>query len=70
MRTFLKSSKLNHISYDIRGPVVAEAMQMEERGEGVLKLNIGNPYPFGFTAPQQVLDAMREVLTRHRVFRF
>lgn len=64
MRTFLKSSKLNHISYDIRGPVVAEAMQMEERGEGVLKLNIGNPYPFGFTAPQQVLDAMRESIDK------
>lgn len=59
MRTFLKASKLNHISYDIRGPVVAEAAKMEACGEKILKLNIGNPYPFGFTAPYQVLDAMR-----------
>ena len=58
MRTFRKSSKLDHVSYDIRGPVVAEAAAMEAQGEKVLKLNIGNPYPFGFSAPKTVLDEM------------
>ena len=58
MRTFEKSSKLDHVSYDIRGPVVAQAAAMEAQGEKVLKLNIGNPYPFGFSAPKVVLDEM------------
>lgn len=58
MRTFEKSSKLDHVSYDIRGPVVAQAAAMEAQGEKVLKLNIGNPYPFGFSAPKAVLDEM------------
>ena len=60
MRTFEKSSKLDHVSYDIRGPVVAEAARMEAAGQAVLKLNIGNPYPFGYNAPQSVIDKMVE----------
>lgn len=47
MRTFGKSSKLDNVLYDVRGPVVDEAARMEEDGMEILKLNIGNPYPFG-----------------------
>ena len=45
MRTFGKSSKLDNVLYDVRGPVVDEAARMEEDGMEILKLNIGNPYP-------------------------
>jgi len=55
MRTFEKSTKLNNVLYDVRGPVVDEAARMEEDGMEILKLNIGNPYPFGFSAPQEVI---------------
>ena len=51
MKTFEKSSKLDNVLYDVRGPVVDEAARMEEDGMEILKLNIGNPYPFGFSAP-------------------
>ena len=46
MKTFEKSSKLDNVLYDVRGPVVDEAARMEEDGMEILKLNIGNPYPF------------------------
>ena len=59
MRTFGKSSKLDHVLYDVRGPVVDEANRMEEMGMKVLKLNIGNPAPFGFTAPEEVIQDIR-----------
>ena len=49
MKTFEKSSKLDNVLYDVRGPVVDEAARMEEDGMEILKLNIGNPYPFGFS---------------------
>ena len=52
MRTFAKSSKLDNVCYDIRGPVMDEANRMIEQGVEILKLNIGNPAPFGFKAPQ------------------
>ena len=55
MRTFEKSTKLDNVLYDVRGPVVDEAARMEEDGMEILKLNIGNPYPFGFSAPQEVI---------------
>ena len=64
MRTFGKSSKLDNVLYDVRGPVVDEAAKMEEDGMEILKLNIGNPYPFGFSAPQEViLDMLSNVRT-------
>lgn len=64
MRTFEKSSKLDNVLYDVRGPVVEEAGRMEEEGKEILKLNIGNPYPFGFSAPQEViLDMLSNVRT-------
>lgn len=55
MRTFQKSSKLEHVCYDVRGPVLDEANRMQESGIDVLKLNIGNPAPFGFSAPEEVI---------------
>lgn len=58
MRTFDKSNKLDNVLYDVRGPVVDEASCMEERGIEVLKLNIGNPAPFGFKAPNEVVADM------------
>lgn len=60
MRNFTKSSKLDNVLYDVRGPVVDEAARMEENGLKILKLNIGNPAPFGFTAPDEVIIDMRD----------
>ncbi|NLJ94157.1 MAG: pyridoxal phosphate-dependent aminotransferase [Clostridiaceae bacterium] len=60
MRTFQKSSKLFNVAYDVRGPVVDEAMRMEKEGIEILKLNIGNPAPFGFEAPQEVLNVVEQ----------
>ena len=62
MRKFNKSSKLDYVLYDVRGPVVDEAARMEEAGIHVLKLNIGNPAPFGFRAPDEVIHDMRRQL--------
>ena len=63
MREFKKSNKLDNVLYDVRGPVVDEAARMEEAGMQVLKLNIGNPAPFGFRAPDEVIYDMRRQLT-------
>ena len=63
MRTFNKSSKLDNVLYDVRGPVVEEAKRMEDAGMHVLKLNIGNPAPFGFRTPEEVIFDMRQQLT-------
>ncbi len=63
MRTFSKSSKLDNVLYDVRGPVVEEAKRMEDAGMHVLKLNIGNPAPFGFRTPEEVIFDMRQQLT-------
>lgn len=62
MRTFEKSSKLDNVLYDVRGPVVEEAARMEASGLNILKLNIGNPAPFGFNAPEEVILDMRQSL--------
>ena len=50
-----KSHKLDDVCYDIRGPILKEANRLEEEGHRVLKLNIGNPAPFGFEAPEEIL---------------
>lgn len=63
MKEFRKSSKLDNVLYDVRGPVVEEAARMEEAGTHVLKLNIGNPAPFGFRAPDEVIYDMKGQLT-------
>lgn len=62
MRTFKKSSKLDHVCYDVRGPVLDEANRMQADGIDVLKLNIGNPAPFGFFAPEEVITDMISTL--------
>ncbi len=62
MRSIKKSSKLDNVLYDVRGPVVDEAARMEEDGTQVLKLNIGNPAPFGFRTPDEVIYDMRHQL--------
>ncbi len=62
MREFKKSSKLDNVLYDVRGPVVEEAARMEEEGTQILKLNIGNPAPFGFRTPDEVIYDMRRQL--------
>lgn len=54
-QTFAKSTKLADVCYDIRGPVLVEANRLEEEGHRILKLNIGNPAPFGFDAPEEIL---------------
>lgn len=58
MKTFEKSKKLDNVCYDIRGPVMDEASAMEANGIDILKLNIGNPAPFGFTAPDEIVVDM------------
>ncbi|WP_085830097.1 aminotransferase class I/II-fold pyridoxal phosphate-dependent enzyme [Collinsella vaginalis] len=62
MRQFKKSTKLDNVLYDVRGPVVDEAARMESEGMRVLKLNIGNPAPFGFRTPDEVVQDMRQQL--------
>ena len=54
-RKITKSSKLDNVCYEIRGPVLSEAHRLEEEGHRVIKLNIGNPTPFGFEAPEEIL---------------
>ena len=63
MNEIRKSSKLDYVLYDVRGPVVDEATRMEENGTSVLKLNIGNPAPFGFLTPDEVIYDMQRQLT-------
>lgn len=58
MRKFEKSSKLDNVCYDIRGPVMDEANRMVAEGIDVLKLNIGNPAPFGLYAPDEIVKDM------------
>jgi alanine-synthesizing transaminase len=61
---YLKSNKLANVCYDIRGPVLEEATRLEEEGHRILKLNIGNPAPFGFETPDEILqDVMRMLPT-------
>ena len=56
MKSVLKSNKLHNVCYDIRGPVLDEARRLEEEGHRVLKLNIGNPAPFGLMAPEEIIQ--------------
>lgn len=61
---FDKSAKLDAVCYDIRGQVFNTARRMEEEGHRILKLNIGNPAPFGFDAPQEILEDVIRNLPR------
>ncbi|RLA47418.1 MAG: aminotransferase [Gammaproteobacteria bacterium] len=56
MQQFQKSTKLDSVCYDIRGPVLDQAHRLEEEGHRILKLNIGNPAPFGFEAPDEIIQ--------------
>ena len=58
MRPIQKSRKLADVCYDIRGPVLEKARQMEEEGHKIIKLNIGNLAPFGFDAPEEIQQDM------------
>ena len=62
MRQFSKSAKLDNVLYDVRGPVADEAARMESEGLRILKLNIGNPAPFGFRTPDEVVQDMCQQL--------
>lgn len=64
MKTIEKSSKLNNVCYDIRGPILSEAKRLEDEGHRILKLNIGNPAPFGFEAPEDILKDVIHNLPR------
>ena len=65
MREFEKSNKLEGVSYDVRGLVLEEAERMQEEGISILKLNTGNPAPFGFEAPNEVIrDLMTQKATQ------
>jgi alanine-synthesizing transaminase len=58
----LKSKKLDNVCYDIRGPILSHAKQMEEEGHRIIKLNIGNPAEFGFEAPDEITqDVIRNI---------
>ncbi|HZV62651.1 MAG TPA: pyridoxal phosphate-dependent aminotransferase [Methylophilaceae bacterium] len=62
MEPILKSAKLSNVCYDIRGPVLARARQMEDEGHRIIKLNIGNPATFGFEAPEEIVqDVIRNL---------
>ncbi len=58
MKVFEKSNKLENVCYDVRGPVVEEANRMIANNMEILKLNIGNPAPFGFDAPEEIIQDM------------
>lgn len=62
MRQITQSSKLAGVRYDVRGPILQEAERLERAGHSILKLNIGNPAPFGFSAPPELLEAVRTAL--------
>ena len=62
MRTFTKSHKLDNVLYDVRAPGADEAARMEAAGTHILKLNIGNPAPFGFRTPDEVVYDMSQQL--------
>ena len=62
VRQITQSSKLAGVRYDVRGPILQEAERLEREGHRILKLNIGNPAPFGFEAPPEIVEALRRAL--------
>ncbi len=64
MRPIRQSRKLHDVRYDVRGPILVEAQKLEAEGHRILKLNIGNPAPFGFEAPEAILTDMTHHLAR------
>ncbi|MBO1900364.1 pyridoxal phosphate-dependent aminotransferase [Leucobacter weissii] len=64
MRPITQSSKLAGVRYDVRGPILQEAERLEREGHEILKLNIGNPAPFGFEAPPEIVEELRRILPK------
>lgn len=62
VREIRQSSKLAGVRYDVRGPILQEAERLERAGQSILKLNIGNPAPFGFEAPAELVNAVERAL--------
>lgn len=62
MRPITQSSKLSGVRYDVRGPILQEAERLEREGHQILKLNIGNPAPFGFEAPPEIVEELRRAI--------
>jgi alanine-synthesizing transaminase len=60
VKPVLKSSKLANVGYDIRGPVLDKARQMEEEGHKIIKLNIGNIAAFGLEPPDEIVQLYRQ----------
>jgi len=58
VRRIVQSKKLQNVRYDVRGPILQEAQRLEAQGHKILKLNIGNPAPFGFEAPEAIVADM------------
>ncbi|MEY4537388.1 MAG: hypothetical protein RL171_1539 [Pseudomonadota bacterium] len=58
MKTIQKSAKLANVLYDIRGPIMDAARQMEDEGQKIIKLNLGNLAVFGFDAPEEIQQDM------------
>jgi alanine-synthesizing transaminase len=58
LKTIAKSAKLNNVLYDVRGPIVDAAKKMEDEGQKIIRLNIGNLAPFGFDAPEEIQQDM------------
>jgi len=56
MKTIRKSNKLDNVCYDIRGPILKQVAALEEQGHRIIKLNIGNPAPFGFNPPEEIVQ--------------
>lgn len=64
MKKIMKSKRLDNVHYDLRGASLLEAEKMKKNGIDVIKLNTGNPAAFGFDAPQEVLDALKNSVER------
>ena len=64
MRNITQSRKLAGVRYDVRGPILQEAERLEREGHQILKLNIGNPAPFGFEAPPEIVERVQRALTQ------
>ena len=68
MSPILKSTKLSNVCYDIRGPVLQRARQMEDEGQRIIKLNIGNPGVFGFEVPEEIQQDVIRNMTKSGVY--
>lgn len=62
LRQITQAKKLAGVRYDVRGPILSEAERLERAGHQILRLNIGNPAPFGFEAPPELVECIREAL--------